>query len=404
MLADLFTYALRNLKKRRLRSWLTILGILIGIAAVVSLISLGQGLEDAITDQFSTLGANRITIQPQGAGFGPPGLGSAVTLTEDDRRVVERATGVSGAAGRILRPVTVEYNRRSRTQFLASLPEDRAQRAVVEQFLNPVPAQGRLLSPDDRGRIHIGSNFAEESRFGIPVEVGRQLTINGHRFTVVGILERTGTPQSDSSIIMNEQDVRRILNLTNEYSFIVAMTERAEDVSFVQEEITRDLRRSRGVREREEDFTVETSEDVLRTFQDILGIVTAVLAGIAAISLLVGGIGIMNTMYTAVVERTREIGVMKSIGATKKQIQTIFLIESGLLGLVGGIIGVLLGIGLAQLVELIAAQALGPNVLQASTPLWLILSALTFSFVTGMASGVFPAKRAAELPATEALR
>ena len=404
MLQDTFSYAARNLTTRRLRSWLTILGILIGIAAVVSLISLGQGLQTAITEEFSGLGTNRLTIQAAGGGFGPPGAGAAAMITESDRRVVERSQGVIGAGGRIIRPATVEYNRQTRTYFLASLPLDRDQRAIIDSFQELETQEGRLLTANDRNRVVLGSSFANPERFGRAVEVGRSISIEGRDFQIIGILKQRGTPQSDQAILMNEPDVREILNMPEEYSIIIAQTSNAEEVPFAKEAIEKDLRSHRGVSEREEDFTVSSAEDVLATFTNILGVITGVLVGIAAISLLVGGIGIMTTMYTAVIQRKREIGIMKAVGATNQQVQNIFLIESGLLGMVGGIIGVLIGAGFAKTVQLLASIALGPSVLVATTPLWLILGSLAFSFLVGTLSGVLPARQAAKLPPVEALR
>ena len=404
MFRDTFAYAARNLTTRKLRSWLTVIGILIGIAAVVSLISLGQGLQTAIAEEFSGLGTNRLTVQPAGGGFGPPGLGSTAVIDESDRQVVERAQYVQAAAGRLIRPVTVEYNRQTSTYFLATIPTARAERNIVEGFQDLAAQEGRLLDANDRNRVVVGSSFTNPDRFGRAVEVGRSITINGYELEVVGVLEQRGTPQSDQAVLINEPDARTILNEPDAYSVILAEVTRAEDVPFAKQAVEQALRSHRGVNEREEDFSVESAEDVLESFTNILDVVTGVLIGIAAISLLVGGIGIMTTMYTAVVQRKQEIGIMKAIGATNEQVQSIFLVESGLLGLAGGIIGVLLGVGFAKAVELLAAYALGPSVLVASIPAWLVIGSLTFSFLVGTISGVFPARRAARLPPVEALR
>ena len=172
----------------------------------------------------------------------------------------------------------------------------------------------------------------------------------------------------------------------------------------VAEDIEEALRDERDERIGQETFSVQSFSQLLETFTDIFAVVQAVLIGIAAISLIVGGIGIMNTMYTSVLERTKEIGIMKAVGARNRDIFLIFLIESGLLGLVGGIIGILLGIGIGKGVEYLAASQLGTPFLQAIFGFPLILSALAFSFIIGAASGVLPAMQAARLKPADALR
>ncbi len=403
MLKDSFTYAARSLKKRRLRSWLTIIGIFIGIAAVVALISLGQGLEQAVIGEFSGLGADRITVSARGGGFGPPGLGAAVTIDQTDLRVVQRAQYVEAAAGRLIRPATLTFSGQTLNIFIATFPDDRSERAVIENFFSTEVSTGRFIEPGESGVV-IGEGIATNARLPREIEAGRNIQIENKTFRVVGILASQGNPQLNGAVFMNEQSAREALNIPTEYSIIVAQATSVDEVPLARESIQDALRRHRGVRERQEDFTVQTPEDILNTFRNILGVVTGVLVGIAFISLFVGGVGIMNTMYTAVIERKREIGIMKAVGATNERILTLFLIESGLIGLTGALIGVLLGAGFAKAVELIAAQALGPSVLVAATPLWLVFGALTFGFVVGTLSGVWPARKAAKLPPVEALR
>lgn len=403
MLQDSFRYAAKSLRHRRLRSWLTVIGVFIGIAAVVALISLGQGLEQAIVSEFSSLGTDRLTISARG-GFGPPGLGAANPLDDSDLRVVQRSQYVQEAAGRIIRPTSLTFNDQTISVFIATFPEDRNERAVIERFFNPEILDGRFLEPGEIGSVVIGTNIADNARIGREIEVGRNILLENETFRVRGILESRGNPQSDNAIFVNEQDARNVLNLPSEYSVIVAQATSNQEVTLARESIEHNLRRHRGVAERQEDFSVQTPEDLLNTFQNILGIVTGVLVGIALISLFVGGVGIMNTMYTAVVERKKEIGIMKAVGATNERILSLFLIESGLIGLIGALLGVLAGAGFAKAVELIAAQALGPSVLVASTPWWLIAGALAFGFIVGTLSGVWPARRAARLPPVEALQ
>ena len=170
------------------------------------------------------------------------------------------------------------------------------------------------------------------------------------------------------------------------------------------EKIEKALRKSRNVEEGQEDFSVQTTEELMETYNDILNIVNIVLIGIAAISLLVGGIGIMNTMYTAVIERTKEIGIMKAIGARNSSIMILFVIESGILGALGGAIGVAIGMAFSKLVEVIATAALQTALLQAYFPWYLIVGSLAFAFIVGTISGLLPARQAALLKPVDALR
>ena len=185
---------------------------------------------------------------------------------------------------------------------------------------------------------------------------------------------------------------------------IIAKLKTGEEPSKVAENIEEDLRKYRNEEEGSENFQVSTSEELMASFAMILGVVQAVIVGIAAISLLVGAVGIMNTMYTSVVERTKEIGLMKAVGARNSDITLVFLFESGLLGLAGGVLGVLLGATFGKIAEIMAQQALGSNTFAAAITPTLVLGALAFAFVIGTISGVLPARQASTLKPADALR
>ena len=359
MSTEYLKLAVGNLAHRKTRSILTMIGIIIGIAAVIALISLGQGLETAVKTQFSALGSDRLIIQAKGANFGPPGQNAAATLTKDDLEVVQRAQYVRVAAGRLLKPATVEFNNREETLFLGSMPDSSAEeRAVVEEITKSKVAQGRLLDINDRNKVVVGRNWGRDNSFGRPIAPGQKLIINGIAFEVVGVLEATGNPGFDRALFVNEQAMRDAVDEPDEYSIITAKTDSDQLVGLAADAVTRDLRRHRDVKEREEDFTVQTSAQLLETVFVIIGVIQAVLVGIAGISLIVGGIGIMNTMYTSVLQRRREVGIMKAIGATNANILTIFLLEAAILGVIGGAIGTVLGIGLAKAVEYVASYGI----------------------------------------------
>jgi len=208
---------------------------------------------------------------------------------------------------------------------------------------------------------------------------------------------------TDNSVRIPLDVAREIYNSPEEISGIFVLTSEGEKPSVVADRLTRSLRRFRNLDEGEEDFSVSTAEQTIAQLNTILSIVTIFLSGIAAISLIVGGIGIMNTMYTTVLERTREIGIMKAIGARNNSILLLFLIESGILGLAGGIVGIGLGFVISKIGELIAIQ-MGASFFRSSFSVFLIVGSLVFSFLIGMISGALPARQAAMLQPVEAFR
>jgi len=400
VIKDYFVIALGSLRKRFLRTSLTMLGIFIGIAAVVALISLGQGMQAAINGQFASIGTDKIIVQGASAGFGPPGQNTAGVVTEHDLDLVRQIPGVLRAAPRIIRSTTVEFAESTEVIITGSLPTLPEDRDLVVESLNVKVEQGRMLKSSDSGKIIVGEHYWKEEHFDKPVVIGSKLLINGKQFEVVGLLKK-GAAFINSAFLMNEDDLEKIITKSDELSAIVAQV--SGSPSDVADRVLRAIRRDRHQKEGFEDVTVSTSEDLIGSINTILGVVQAVFIGIAAISLLVGGIGIMNTMYTSVLERTRDIGIMKAIGARNSDVLWIFLLESGLLGMAGGAIGVAIGVGLSKLVEFFGQGVVG-NVLKASFPWYLIVGALAFSFFVGMLSGVLPARQASKLPPVEALR
>jgi len=403
MIKDYFFLALGNLKHRGLRSWLTMLGIFIGIAAVVSLISLGSGLQEAVTSQFGTLSLDILTVQNAQTGFGPPGSTVIKKLNEHDVEVLEEVNGVRVVVPRLIRVASVEFNKARRFEFMASIPENTNQKDLVYSELKVSTEFGRLLESGDKGKVVLGSGFSSE-RFGKELRVGSIIKINGENFEVIGILEPSGSFIINEAILMMEDDMEGLLNIDDEIDLIVIQVEDKNKIGDITEEVRRKIRDDRNLKEGEEDFTVQTPDQSLEGINTILSIINYIVIGIAALSLIVGGVGITNTMYTSVLERTKEIGVMKSIGAQNKDILMIFLIESGLLGLVGGIIGALIGLGLAFSVSSAAGQFLGGIDIKIVFSYPLLIGSVLFSFLVGILSGLLPAIQASKLKPVEALR
>jgi len=404
MIGDYFSLAFKNLKHRGLRSWLTMLGIFIGIAAVVSLISLGQGLQDAVTGQFSDLAPDRLIVQNAETGFGPPGALAIRKLTEHDLKIVEGVDHVELVLTRLIRTVNVEFNKASIMTYLGSMPEDEEKAEFIYSSFNVETEEGRLLRPEDKGKIVLGNDFIYYDRFGKRIRAGSTMSIQGRDFEVVGILKKTSTFTLNSVVLMNEEDMKDLLEIGDEIDLIIVQVDDVKNMEKVAKDISDELREDRNLDVGKEDFTVQTPEQLIQSVNTILNVVNLVVIGIATISLLVGGIGIANTMYTSVLERRKEIGVMKAIGARKRDIVGIFIIEAGLLGLAGGLIGAFIGLGLAEGVSLIARSFLpGLNLgVKISWPL--LAMAVSFSFVIGILSGFLPALQASKLNPVEALR
>ncbi len=404
MLKEYFSLAFENLKHRGIRSWLTMLGIFIGIAAVVSLISLGNGLQTAITGQFASLSADTLTIQNAQTGLGPPGSTAVTKLNEHDLDIIKSVPGVKVAIPRLIRSVTVDFNDVRGYKYLASMPKSQEDVDFIYTNMNVKVSSGRLLKANDRGVVVIGSDFMKKEEFNREVNVGSTITIQGKDFKVAGILEKSGTMQVNIAALMTEDDMNEILNITDEIDIIVARVVNKDRTEEVAESISNKLRRDRNEKVGEEDFSVQTPVQALSSINTILSILNIIIAGIAAISLIIGGVGIANTMYTSVLERMKEIGIMKAVGGKNSDILKIFVIESGLLGLVGGIVGALIGLGFAFLVSTIANSALNQSLIEVTISYPLILLSISFSFFIGLIAGIMPALQASQLKPVVALR
>ncbi len=403
MIKDYFFLAIKNLRKRKLRSWLTMLGIFIGIAAVVSLISLGQGLQNYVNEQFQVLGTDKITIMGKAGPIASPIASelSSKPLTEHDLDLIRNIRGVEEATPLLIKSLSITFRKETKDILVSGIEPESYQKTLEGSYKIE---KGRDFKSTDTKKIIIGYNIANKD-FENKIKVGDNILIKEEQFEVIGILEKIGS-SDDSSIIIPLEQLSSFFDESKILSMIVAKVSSNFDVNQVAKNIETEMKKDRNEKKNKEPetFNVKTSEQLLESFGSILTAVQAVLIGIAAISLLVGGIGIMNTMYTSVLERRKEIGIMKAIRAKNSDILLIFLFESGLLGLAGGAIGIFLGISLGKLAEFIAYKALDSNIIQASFPWYLILGALSFSFIIGTLSGILPAMQASRLKPIDALR
>jgi len=403
MIEDFFKYALANMRNRKLRSWLTMIGIFIGIAAVVALVSLGQGLQKYIDEEFEKLGRDKIILMPKGQ-LGIGGTTGAV-FTKSDVDAMKKVRGVADASGLVMRNVKLEFNDVVRYYLVLGMPTGKEGKLVDELFMNYGMEKGRAIKKGDKRKVALGHYYLDHELFERNVKLGDRIKINDVEFETIGFYELIGNPGDDQNVYIAEESLFELLEIEDErQDMIYAKAAKGEDAAVVSERIEKALRKHRNLDEGNEDFTVQSAEDMIASYLIIIDVINIVLIGIAAISLIVGGIGIMNTMFTSILERTNEIGIMKSIGARNKDIMILFLIESGILGLFGGAIGIAIGMGISKSIEVIATIALQSALLKAYFPWYLILGALMFSFLVGSLSGLVPAFRASRMSPVDALR
>ncbi|MCK9568147.1 ABC transporter permease [Candidatus Pacearchaeota archaeon] len=407
-----FQLAWNILIHSKLRSWLTIIGIIIGIAAVVSILSISTGAQDQLEDQLGSLGADILTITPGfskamgGMGFsgggGPPGMfedssdEDSENLTSRDITVVKSIDNVDVVMGTVSSSGDLTYLSKTASVSVTGVDEK-----VWSEITTDELSSGRFLTNGDTYSIVIGENLATQTFEDIPLN--SKVTIEGKTFKVVGILE------SGNGVYMSIETARDVFDDIGEKEFD-SISVKIEDVELSDEtveNIETKLMQSRGIlNEDEKDFSVSNPSTMQETMQETMSTMSIFLGAIAAISLIVGGIGIANTMFTSVLEKTREIGIMKAIGTKNKDILLIFLINSGLIGLVGGLGGIILGTIGAGLIGSMTSSTGGITSMFSNTAVTpgLLIFALFFSMAIGMIAGVIPAYRASKLKPVDALR
>ncbi len=397
----LIKYSLESLRKRKLRSFLTILSVLIGITAVTILISFGYGISDYVSEISKKMGDDKLIVQARGFSIAGPIMDSNVILDDSDLKKINEVNGVAEATGIYMISAEVEFNKQKIYSYLMG-SDYKNYKGLVNEVYTLNLMEGKELD-DENDKALLGYNYKIKDKvFKQPVKLRDKIKVNGIDIKVAGFYEEVGNPVDDSHLYMAKEAVEKLFNASN-YQFILIRSSQSENPTKLAEVIKDKLRKHRNQEEGKEDFFVQTFEQVIATFSSVLDIITLTVILIALISLIVASVNIMNTMYASILERTKEIGVFKAIGAKNNAILFIFVLESGILSLTGGIIGVLLGYSLSNLAGNIISKA-GYSVFSPLFTWQLVLGSLIFAFLIGIFAGLFPAYKASKLKPIDALR
>ena len=387
-----FTAILRN----RLRSFLTTLGVIIGVFSVIILVALVSGLQSFITNQISSFGSNLIFVIPgqtSGAGRGPGGSTVNRLQFQDVANLKRELRGLADVSTVTQKAASAKYNSKTSKNMTVSGVED-----IYPKIVTAVePVQGRFINKaeaDSGKRVAVLGPTAVKNLFGEANPLNKTISINNTNYQVIGVIKPRGAifgVDQDNSAFVPLQAQRKQFGI-NQPNAIYISVYKTGNIASVQAQTKKLLEKRISA----DDFTVQTQEQALSTISQITGVLTLALGGIAAISLIVGGIGVMNIMLVSVTERTREIGLRKALGARSKDIRNQFLIEALTLSGVGGLLGIIFGITAALLVN--------QFVFTTTITWWSIILAFGFSMLVGVIFGVTPAIRASRLDPIQALR
>ena len=402
-------HAINMVIHSKLRSWLTILGIVIGVGSVIAIMSLGEGLQQSMDAQMSGLGGDILTITAgfsRGITFGHGRSGSSssgstateeeVVLDRIDVQTLKSIPDIELIDTNIRGNAKIYYLGKSGSVTLTGVDQK-----VWSKITTTEIRDGRMLGPADMNVIVVGGRLAD-SYFDKPLGINKMVNIEDKAFRIVGILD-----DSSTSIIMPLQMAYAVLDDKENgvYDSIVVKIKNEDDLDYVIEKIENKLMMARHVTEKNRDFSISSSKQFQEMRSEMLGSMTMFLTAIAAVSLLVGAVGIANTMFTSVLEKTKEIGIMKAIGARNKDILMIFLLNAGLIGLVGGLIGVLLGVVLSGFVPmLMGSMPMARGGAATLVSVDAVVLALSVAVVIGVISGVVPAYNGSKLKPVDALR
>lgn len=384
MFLEYFRLIVSDLKNRKFASFLTLLSISLGILSIFAIVLVGQGFENSVKVFFEDFGANKLMIEKENDGY----------FDKNDHNLILRQSYIKRAHPFFVEDSQVKFgNEYIHTEVVGSYLSDE----FFEDFNKKVEV-GRSAKENEKYSVVIGPRVANEL-FDKKVEVGNNIYIRDVKFKVVGIIESFGNAMDDSMILCNIETLQEIYGKNGKMHAIYAVAYPETDLEFAKINLDRTLERKYG----EKSIETVTVVDILDEVNEILKILKGVLGGIAVISLIVGSLGIINTMYVVIGEKTKDIGVMKSIGATNFNVLSLYIIQSGIYGFLGAVLGIFFGTGLVLVLEKIV-QANGFGFVTFTIDIPVIFSLLIFGFLIGLIAGYIPAREASKVKIVEAFK
>lgn len=400
MIRDFFLITFKSIRYRPVRSWLTMLGIVIGIMLVVVILSLGNGIENVVNKTLQMFGTDLLIIYPGKETNPVAGLFGGVRFNEKDILDLVKIPGIDYVVPVDMATVNIDFMGEKKSVMVHGAPWAGISR-VFKEARGVKTTEGAWPTQTDTPEIVIGHLVAEQL-FKTPLHVGDEIIIKSKVMMVAAILSEIGQKEDDNSVYMSLPVLHRIMGSPAKVISAMVRALPGNNIGLLAEQVRFQLHKQDEVR----DFSVLTPATVSRVVGSIISIVEFFLMTIAMVSLLVGAIGIMNTMYTAVLERTKQIGIIKAIGASSDIIMTMFLIESGIIGFIGGILGIVFGVASAAAISMAASIYGGINGLFSfgSLDYMGLAAVLVLTFIVGIVAGYLPARQASKMEPAEALR
>lgn len=392
MILDYISLILKDIKGRKFSSFLTFFAISLGILTIFAIVLVSQGFSQSIEKQFEQMGSNRLIIQTKGSNSFSGEIRKG--LTDNEVKLLETRPYIKSVDPFVMKSSNIKSGNDVIRQSLMGVPLNKE----FFDIYNVEIESGRYPTDNDRYVIVVGPEFAENG-FDKKLVVGSNIYIQDIKFKVIGILKSVGSPEDDSQVYISIDDMRTVFDLGKQVDMMFVTVEENYDVNLAAENSKILLENKLG----DDSVNVQTFAQMLEQVNTILGIVQATLGGIALVSLIVGAVGIINTMFVIIAEKTKDIGIMKAIGATNGDIFSIYILQAGIFGFLGAILGIIFG-AIGGLGFGAWAAANGYSFLEITIDPMIVLILLIFGFVIGAIAGFIPAYRASRLSIVETFR